>query len=301
PYAYDAGQRAIEAHLERTGVEATVSRLLEFPGNYRLTRSLTQTPQLQVFVPDSGASGEVWGLQRDHHRATVADLSRTAGPDVVVSRVDGGGVRSAVFNAAARNSQATVVVFASEALEPSGVGWAEELVQPFSDPAVGIVSGFTYTANSRLEHAGYYLHGSFLDRTHYRIRRRNRGQRAILETAHEVSAVDWQCMAVRRDVFDEVGGFDETLEHPWVTVDFCLRAAERGYRTVVTPQAEFFEFSNNDDYAWYRTRAPKKFRERWAHVFANDPYRPKPPLRQSAESKRPFWRPKRLSDFESGR
>lgn len=301
PYAYDAGQRAIEAHLRRSVVDASVERLKKFPGNYRLSRRVRPEPSIEVLVPDTGMESSVWGVMRRHHAETVGNLRRTAGRDVTVTAVGNDASRAALFNACARASSADLVVLASEALESTRDAWADELVQPFSDPRVGIVAGFTYTATSRVEHAGYYLHGSFLDRSHFRIGRRNRGQRALLETVHEVSAVDWQCMAVRRELFDMLDGFDETLEHPWVTVDFCLRAAERGYRTVVTPRAEFFELSDNDDFAWYRTRAPKQFRQRWAQVFANDPYRPKPPLRQSAESQRPFWRPKRLSDFGSGR
>jgi GT2 family glycosyltransferase len=299
PYAYDAGQRAIAAHLERTGVDASVQRLSKFPGNYRLSRGVDPAPTVAVFVPDTGAATEVWGLIRRHHASTLADLAESPGRQVTLTSVRVKDSRAASHNTAAQASDADVVVFVSEALEPVGQGWAEELVQPFSDPKVGIVSGFTYTANSRLEHAGYYLHGSFLDRSHYRIRRRNRGQRALLETIHEVSAVDWQCMAVRRDVFESLGGFDESLDHPWVTVDFCLRAAELGFRTVVTPRAEFFEFSNNDDFAWYRTRAPKAFRQRWQKWFDNDPYRPKPPVRESVEAQRPFWRPQRLRDFQN--
>jgi len=301
PYAYDAGQRAIESHLERSGVDGSVHRLLKFPGNYRLSRRVSVGAGVDVFVPNTGAVSDVWGLARQHHAATVADLSRTPGRDVSLVAVPDLGNRADVFNMMARDSAADVLVFTSEALEPTGEGWAEELMQPFSDPKVGVVSGFTYTANSRVEHAGYYLHGSFLDRSHYRIRRRNRGQRASLETIHEVSAVDWQCMAVRHSLFESLGGFDESLDHPWVTVDFCLRVGEAGYRTVVSPRAEFFEFSNNVDEAWYRTRAPKAFRQRWSAVFANDPYRPQPPLRQSAEAERPFWRPKSLRDFASAR
>jgi len=301
PYAYDAGQRAIEAHLERSGVDGTVERLLKFPGNYRLSRRVSVDAGVDVFVPDTGATSDVWGVTRQHHAATIADLSRAPGRAVNTVAVSGSAGRAVEFNLAARHSIADVLVFVSEALEPTGEGWAEELMQPFSDPKVGVVSGFTYTANSRVEHAGYYLHGSFLDRSHYRIRRRNRGQRALLETIHEVSAVDWQCMAVRHSLFESLGGFDESLDHPWVTVDFCLRVGEAGYRTVVSPRAEFFEFSNNVDEAWYRTRAPKAFRQRWSAVFANDPYRPQPPLRQSAEAERPFWRPKRLRDFASAR
>jgi glycosyltransferase involved in cell wall biosynthesis len=301
PYAYDAGKRAIEAHLERTEIGADVERLVEFPGNYRVTRRPSVVPTVDVFVPDSGLVDMVWGLERRHHDSTVSDLGKSPGMAISVCELSHGGALTAQFNKAVLSSNAELVVLVSEALEPSNEGWASELTQPFTDQQIGIVSGFTYSANSRLQHAGYYLHGSFLDRSHFRIGHQHRGQRAQLETIHEVSAVDWQCMAVRRDLFEQLGGFDESLDHPWVTVDFCLRAAELGYRTVVTPRAEFLEFTNNDDFAWYRTRAPKAFRQKWQRWFDNDPYRPRPPLQRSAEAERPYWQPKRLRDFASAR
>ena len=299
PYAYDAGKRAIEAHFERIGVDTDVQRLVDFPGNYRLTRRPSVVPTVDVFVPNSGAAGAVWGLERKHHETTVEALTVSPGIAVNVVGLATDAALSTQFNEAVLSSSADVVVLTSEALEPSAENWASELVQLFTDPKIGIVGGFTYSANSRLQHAGYYLHGSFLDRSHFRIGRQHRGQRALLETSHEVAAVDWQCMAISRSLFESLGGFDETLDHPWVTVDFCLRAAELGFRTVVTPRAEFFEFSDNDDFAWYRTRAPKAFRQKWQKWFDNDPYRPKPPLRESVEAQRPFWRPQRLRDFQN--
>ena len=45
-------------------------------------------------------------------------------------------------------------------------------------------------------------------------------------------------MAVRRSVYQEVGGFDEVnLTVSYNDVDFCLRLRERGYRIVWTPHA----------------------------------------------------------------
>lgn len=297
PYAYDAGKRAIEAHLERSCVSGQVSQVPGFPGNYRLDRHVEQPISIEVFVPDTGRVGDVWGLERNHLSATLRDLEEFAGSKVKLTAVGSQASLSSCYNSFALDSRADVVVFASESLEPIQENWAKQLTEPMAQHDIGIVSGFTYTANSRLEHAGYVLHGSFLERSHYRMWRRNRGQRAILETIHEVAAVDWQCMAVRRDLFESLGGFDESLDHPWVTVDFCLRALERGFSTVVTPRAEFFEYSNNDNYARGRQRAPKRFREKWIQYFESDPYRPKPPLRQSVEARRPFWRPQHLRDF----
>ncbi len=299
PYAYLAGKRAIESHLERVGIFADVERLEDFPGNYRIRRVPAAQHSLEVLVPDTGSASDVWGLARSHAKETEEALTRTAEVPVTVRRLPGTSlIRAQTLNAAVRESTADIVLLASEGLEPRQTSWDTELVSLLDDASAGIASGMTYTANSLIEHAGFVLHGSFLDRSHYRLPATNRGQRAILETIREVSAVDAQCLAIKRDLFLELGGLDETLAAPWDVVDLCLRVRQRGLRILVNPRAEFWEFMNgNNDYAWYRTRAPKGFREQWAAEFAHDPYRTTAPLRMSPEAERPFWRPQRLSDF----
>ena len=54
----------------------------------------------------------------------------------------------------------------------------------------------------------------------------------------ECSAVTGACLATRRDVFDRLGGFDETLGVDLNDVDFCLRAGVEGLRTLYEPAAE---------------------------------------------------------------
>ena len=298
PYAYDAGQKAIESHFERAGVDTTVSKLAKFPGNYRVVRTTAPSSTVDVFVPTTGFVSSVWGVERKHSQQTVLDLTSSSDRRATVRSVScsGGSVASA-FNEAGRASTADFLLFTSECLEPMADGWLDELLQPFTDATAGIVSGSTYSAASRVEHIGYFLNGSFLDKQFYRTRRVDRGQRAVQEAIREASAVDWQCMMIRREAFVSVGGFDESLEHPWCVIDLCLRVAGLGLRTIITPRAEFWEFSNDEDFGSYRQRAPKDFRSKWAAWFANDPYRPKPPLRRSAESERPFWRPERLRDY----
>jgi glycosyltransferase involved in cell wall biosynthesis len=303
PYAYLAGQRAIESHVQRLGLSATVESLPRYPGNYRVHRLIEKKPSTDVIVPDSGAVSKVWALTRHHAEETARELSLTADwPIGVLRQPLEDQSRAGVINAAVRTSKSEVVILSSEGLASRESGWLTELIGPLTDSSVAMVSGTTYTANSLIEHVGFILHGSFLDRSHYRLPASNRGQRAVLETTREVTAVDTQCLAIKRELFLELGGLDESVGAPWDVVDLCLRARERGLRILVTPRAEFWEFMNgNDDYASYRTRAPRAFREKWASVFAHDPYRPTPPLQQSTEAERPFWKPQRLRDFTNQR
>jgi GT2 family glycosyltransferase len=54
----------------------------------------------------------------------------------------------------------------------------------------------------------------------------------------EVSAVTAACMVVRKEIFLEVGGFDEDdLKVAFNDVDLCLKLSQRGYRNIVAGEA----------------------------------------------------------------
>ena len=66
------------------------------------------------------------------------------------------------------------------------------------------------------------------------------------------SAVTAACMALRKTVFDEVGGFDENLPNNFNDVDFCLRLREANLRVVYEPRAivDHFEFGSAINVEW---------------------------------------------------
>ena len=45
---------------------------------------------------------------------------------------------------------------------------------------------------------------------------------------------------IRREVFDELGGFDEAFRNGFEDVDFCLRAGARGYRHFVANRSVIY-------------------------------------------------------------
>ena len=53
----------------------------------------------------------------------------------------------------------------------------------------------------------------------------------------EVTAVTGACMAMRRAIWDELGGFDYRFPVNYNDVDLCLRARERGYRVILEARA----------------------------------------------------------------
>ena len=52
----------------------------------------------------------------------------------------------------------------------------------------------------------------------------------------DVAAVDAGCCLIDEKIYRKLGGFDTSLSGRDAMLDFCLRAKERGYRTIVVPE-----------------------------------------------------------------
>jgi len=90
-----------------------------------------------------------------------------------------------------------------------------------------------------------------------------------LQLTRNCSAVSSACMLTRREIFQEVGGFDANLSGALADVDLCLKIRRAGYLIVYTPFARLY---------WHD--APGKIdmagqglmEQRWAGVLHGDPY-----------------------------
>jgi hypothetical protein len=87
------------------------------------------------------------------------------------------------------------------------------------------------------------------------------------------SAVTGACMLVRRSVYEELGGLDETnLAVAFNDVDFCLRARERGYLVVWTPEALLTHFESESRGFDLNPREIDYMVRRWGETLYRDPY-----------------------------
>ena len=96
---------------------------------------------------------------------------------------------------------------------------------------------------------------------------------------YEVSAVTGACLAVARDKFQAVGGFDEVhLPVECGDVDLCLKLNARGWQTIVDPSVHLMhEESASRGRATFRRLSlyadqRAVFTTRWRHVLRDDPF-----------------------------
>jgi hypothetical protein len=86
-------------------------------------------------------------------------------------------------------------------------------------------------------------------------------------------------MMVRREVYEEVGGMDETLACAFNDVDFCLRVRDAGYRNLYTPYAELFHYESKTR-GYQDSEAKRKLHDeevavmydRWKETLFKDPF-----------------------------
>ena len=93
------------------------------------------------------------------------------------------------------------------------------------------------------------------------------------ETIRDCSAVTAACMMMRKSVFNELGGFDESLALEFNDVDLCLRLRQRGYLVVYTPRALLYHYESASRGSRRSAHDSAVFLDRWGdYIRAGDPY-----------------------------
>jgi len=187
---------------------------------------------------------------------------------------------SALRNAGARAAAGEVVCFVHDDVEVITDRWLEEMVGLLVQPGVGAVGAKLLYPDGSVEHAGTVTGiGGTVGHIHRSIDRLEPGYFGRAMLTQSFSAVSWACMAVRREAFDQVGGFDEAhLSGAFGDTDFCLRLGEAGWRVAWTPHAEFIHHEDKDgpregdgENAVRFAREIRYLHSRWPEHLVGDP------------------------------
>jgi len=203
-----------------------------------------------------------------------------ADPRVGVLRYDEPFNFSLLNNWAAAKAAGDVLLFLNNDTDVIDSDWLRNLVANACRAEVGAVGAKLLYPNGRVQHAGVIL-GIRGVAGHVQLGRRRDDpgyfSRAVLQ--QNLSAVTAACLAMRREVFDEVGGFNGDLRVAFNDVDLCLRIRERGYLIAWTPLAELYHHESatrGSDLLSVRhpefSREIEYMRSRWGRALDRDPY-----------------------------
>jgi len=131
-----------------------------------------------------------------------------------------------------QHSSRPVLVFLNDDVEPISSGWLSALVRPLNRPEVGITGGLLLYPDNTIQHAGISVGGGPYP-SHLGRHQTSSLWWPWLRITREVSAVTGACLAIRRAVWDELGGFDPRFQVNYNDVDLCLRARRAGYSVIL--------------------------------------------------------------------
>ncbi len=282
---------AVQAHLDRTGRPARAS-----PGPRAGTvvcdPDFDDPPSASIIIPTAAAAdpnGRPW---IEHCLASLADtqwpdvetilvvgdecrrdltaLAAAATPPARVVRSPGGPFNfSTAVNCGALAARGRLLVLLNDDTEILDPSWLARLAVHASDDGVGAVGARLLYPDMTIQHIGIVFDDArplhpFMGLTTTEAAQRGWG------VARTVTAVTGACLMTRRREFLAVGSMGARLPIAYNDVDFCLRLARTGKRTVIEPAATLTHHES-------RTRRPHaelwewhRFVGRWGDVV--DPW-----------------------------
>ncbi len=172
------------------------------------------------------------------------DRLKKENPDVVkVVEWDGPFNYSAIINHGVAASAGEYLLLLNNDTEVIVPRFIEEMLALASIPEVGVVGAKLYFKDMLVQHAGMVI-GPYGGISHanqnFSDTRPGYQNRALTQCSF--SSVTGACQMVRREVFDKVGGYDETFAVGFNDADFCLKVRAAGYDVVFTPYAELYHY-----------------------------------------------------------
>jgi GT2 family glycosyltransferase len=231
----------------------------------------TDYPDLELIIVDNESKD-------DKTRAFFAEAARRG---VRILSCSGQFNFSRINNLAAHEATGDVFVFLNNDVSVIHPSWLKEMILQAVRPGVGAVGARLLYPDGTIQHGGVVLGiGGVAGHIHLGAARDDPGYFGRLKLAQDVSCVTAACMAVTREVFEKIGGFDE--EHLVVAfndVDLCIRIRETGYRIIWTPYAELYHWESRSrgsdtvpsQIARFH-REGEYIRTRWSTQIASDPF-----------------------------
>ncbi len=230
----------------------------------------TDYPSIEVLVVDNGTSAP--------DALHVLERAKRD-PRVKTIRDDRPFNYSQLNNFAMSQARGEIIVLLNNDTDVIHADWLSELVSLAARPEIGVVGAKLLYADSRIQHAGVIL-GPNSDILHQlrRLDGADPGPEGELALLRSVSAVTGACLAMRRALYLDLGGLNET-EFPvaYNDIDLCTRVVRRGLAVVWTPHAKLFHLESMSRGAPYDPgRADHEFSENMRFWMMNADFYERP-------------------------
>ena len=266
PYAAVAGEKALNEHFQRIKSDSWVEFLPEGHG-FRAHHALpSKRPLVSIIIPTKNnkqylercITSILTKTTYENYHICVVDNGSTDTPTLSYLKALSGEPRitvktdnspfnfSAINNKAANLAEGEILAFLNDDTEVITPEWLSEMVSLAVRPQTGAVGARLWYSNNTLQHAGIICGlGGYAGHAHQRLPKGEPGYIARAVLIQNFSAVTAACMVIKKEIFTEVGGFNEKdFAIAYNDVDLCLKIIQAGYRNVWTPYAELYHYES---------------------------------------------------------
>lgn len=299
-YCYDSAKKAIDDELRRKGIKGK-TRDGKYIGTYEVDYEIIGNPKVSILIPtkdhiedlDRTIKSVLRKTEYNNYEIIVIENNSENKDtfeyyDEIKNKYDNikvvtwkeGFNYSAINNFGAKYAEGEYLLLLNNDVEVINKEWLTKMLGLAQREDVGCVGAKLYYPDNTIQHGGIIVGlGGAAAHAHRGFKKNEYGYFLRLGITHNLSAVTGACLLVKKSVFEEVGGLDESFEVAYNDVDFCLRVLKTGRVNVWTPYAELYHYESKsrgvDDLAT-NTRFQgefKRFRERYADFLEKgDPY-----------------------------
>jgi len=151
---------------------------------------------------------------------------------------------SKLNNYAVKNyAKGEYLVFMNNDIEIISVNWMEALLEHSMSENIGAVGAKLYYKDNTIQHAGVVLNNNNAPIHAYHKLNRYSDKKELREVT-EYLAVTAALLMIKREKFDAIDGFDESLAIAYNDVDLCFRLKKSGYKNLFTPHCEAYHYES---------------------------------------------------------
>jgi len=290
PYASLAGKRAVESALERRGEKGIVLPHPQVPGWYTVRYEIINYDLVSIVIPTKDLANIL-------DCCLESIFSKTTYPNYEVILLDNGSKETETFtifdkwkklepdklkcyqydvpfnyshinNYAVTKAKGKYLLFLNNDTEVITPDWVEAMVEQAQRPSIGAVGAYLKYPDNRMQHTGIFIGREIVAKS----------DNTMAFAPKNYSAVTGACLMCRREVFAEVGGFDEDIAVAFNDVDLCLKIRERGYYNICLPHVLLYHHESKtrgyEDTPEKKARFEREaqfMRDKWGELVEQDP------------------------------
>ncbi len=299
PWAYEAARRALEEMVTRSPYPGRVEAGPR-EGFFRVRREILGNPRISIVIPSGGATlktptGTICLLEqcirsiRDRSTYRNFEIVLVDGydvPDLVLDVVKGNDLKlvrcadpfnfSQRINLGAQAATGDILLLLNDDVEVLTPDWLESMLEFAQQAEIGAVGAKLFFADGRIQHVGVMVLNGNAGHAFREAEGDHPGYFLSNLVNRNYLVITAACLMMRRQVFFELGGMDETFPLNYNDVDLCLKAHQAGYRNVVTPYAQLVHYESVSRAPGLRPKEWEYLNTKWKGYFESlqycDPY-----------------------------